>query len=210
MIEPKAIIILGGGGHASVIAELLQALKRPILGFVAPQEGEILNYPDIKYLGSDGLIIQNYSPDQIVLINGLGSITVKQNEIRQNLYNSFKEQGYHFETIVHPTSWVASTAILKEGCQIMAGVMIQPNVTIDQNVIVNTRASIDHDCNVGHSAHVAPGVVLSGNVVLGTNVHVGVGATILQGVAVGSHAMICAGTVVTKDIQAYEKFKEWV
>lgn len=207
MNAEKRIIILGAGGHASVVAELLKVLNKSIFGFVAPNQTAIHNYPEIPYLGTDETFVKEFKSTEFTLVNGVGSTTPQRNEIRQTLFNHFKNEGYAFETLVHPSACVASTAILNEGCQIMARAVIQPNVIVHPNVIINTAASIDHDCEIGHSVHVAPGAVLSGNVCVGENALVGVGSTVIQGVTIGSLAMICAGRIVENNIQANVKFK---
>lgn len=196
MSKTQPIIILGAGGHASVLIELLKTLNKSIIGVVAP-ENYIKNYADIPYLGDDSIIL-NYATSEIMLVNGLGSISVDKNKIRGAIYVRYKALGYQFDTLIHPSSIIASTVTLQEGVQVMAGVVLQPNVVIGQNTIINTGTCIDHDCIIGENVHIAPGVTLSGNVHIGHNSFVGVGATIIQGIKTGESAMIRAGKTIVK------------
>jgi UDP-perosamine 4-acetyltransferase len=198
------IIVIGAGGHASVLVETLLTLNKTILGVVAPEASMLKNYPHIAYLGQEEQI-ETYSPDKIRLVNGVGGVSPEKNQNRQNIFHKFKSKGYLFETLVHPFSFVASTAVLHEGAQVMAGVIIQPNAIIGSNAIINTRASIDHDCTIGHSVHVAPGVILSGNVIAGDRVHIGTGANVVQGIHIEQDAMVCAGVTITKNVLASQK-----
>src|SRR4029079_3643721 len=139
------IIILGAGGHATVLVELAKTLKKNILGVVAPTECQLKNYPDIPYLGNDTIISQRYATQDVKLVNGLGAVSVQKNSIRRDLFLHFKALGYGFETLIHPSAIIASTALLHEGAQVMARVVIQPNTTVGKNTIINTGACIDHD-----------------------------------------------------------------
>ncbi len=160
------LIMLGAGGHASVLIDLALRLGHTILGVCAPQVTTLIGFPEIPYLGNDD-VITKYSTHEVRLINGIGAISVQKNKIRSQLFEHYKLLGYTFETLVHPSAIVASAVQLDEGVQVMAGAIIQSNVAIGKNAIVNTGACIDHDCRIAHSVHVAPRVVLSGNVIIG-------------------------------------------
>ncbi len=193
----KPVIVLGAGGHASVLIELLLKLDYTILGVCAPQASIVRGYPQISYLGQDSILNQ-HSPNEVRLVNGIGAISAEKNRERQKLFEHYKQLGFEFETLIHPHAIVADTALIKEGAQVMAGSIIQANTIIESNCIVNTGACIDHDCHLGHSVHVAPRAVLSGNVKLGENVMVGVGAVIIQSVSIAQNMMIRAGSTVVK------------
>lgn len=197
----KPIIILGAGGHASVLADVATLLGMNILGFCNPVNASIKGFPEITYLGNDSILNQ-YPPEQVNLVNGIGAVSVQGNLQRRALFQQFSDGGYLFETLIHPSTVVARSAQINQGAQIMAGAIIQPNARISENVIVNTAASIDHDCIIGHSVHIAPGSILSGNVVIKDNSMVGVGAVIIQGVTVESNVMVRAGRIAVKNIAA--------
>lgn len=192
------VIVLGAGGHAKVLIDALLIQSINILGITDPelvQADETIQ--GIKLMGKDEVILQ-YSPDAVQLVNGLGS--VGSTTRRQMLFNKFKNQGYTFASVIHPSTVVASNATVLEGAQIMAGAIIQAGSHIGQNTIVNTRASVDHDCWIGSHVHLAPGVTLSGGVQVYDGVHIGVGATVIQNVRIGQNSLIGAGALVLKDV----------
>jgi len=195
----KARLILGAGGHAKVLLEALQQAGVAIMGVVDSDPAllgtKILGIP---VLGDDTKVGQ-FSCDEIVLVNGLGSIRLPVR--RTQIFKYFKEQGYCFATVVHPSAIIASDVVLGEGTQVMAGAVIQPGCRIGCNSIVNTRASIDHDCLIGDHVHIAPGVTMSGAVRVGDGAHIGTGATIIQGITVGQFSTVGAGAVVTKNVK---------
>jgi sugar O-acyltransferase (sialic acid O-acetyltransferase NeuD family) len=207
MKQLRSIVILGGGGHASVLADLIALKGWSVEGFVAPENNPIKGFSDIPYLGNDRVLFEKGFLREVYLINGIGAISPEGNIARFRLYTQYKNMGYDFLTLIHPSAMVAKTAQIGEGVQIMAGVVIQPNIIICANTIINTRASIDHDCQIGHSVHVAPGVTLSGNVTVNDHALIGVGSTVIQGISIGEQAMVCAGSVVVSNIESCEKVK---
>lgn len=198
------LLIIGAGGHAAVLAEIMKLSKRPVVGVVALQEQQIVGYNEYPYLGDDAAIEQ-FDPATVQLVNAVGATSVESNQHREALFKKYKQKGFTFATLIHPSAVIASTASLGEGVQIMAGVVIQPNVIVGNNTMINTRASIDHDCQIGESVHIAPGAILSGGIVLGHRSHIGVGATLIHGLTIGDEVMVCAGATIIKKIPSQQK-----
>jgi sugar O-acyltransferase (sialic acid O-acetyltransferase NeuD family) len=194
----KPVLILGAGGHAKVLIEILKRTDTPIIGITAPTNvdrgGSFMGVPII---GEDEEVFM-FSPADIDLINGIGSVA--DNRIRRGIFERFNALGYSFPPLVHPSAIIALGATLEEGAQIMAGAIIQPDTTIGRNTIINTKSSVDHDCLIGDHVHIAPGVTISGTVTIGSNVHIGTGATIINNIAIGADSFIAAGAVVTRNI----------
>jgi sugar O-acyltransferase (sialic acid O-acetyltransferase NeuD family) len=193
----KSIIILAGGGHARVVADLIHAAKAgTIKGYLDIKEAA--NFP-VPYLGNDTML-KKLDLKKVFLANGLGSVDIPK--ARQHLFAQAKTLGFRFITLVHPFTSIASDVKLGEGTVVMAGVVIQTGSTIGDNVIINSSASIDHDARIGSHTHIAPGVTLSGGVTIGSGSHVGTGAVIIQGITIGDNALIAAGSVVTKSVSS--------
>jgi len=196
MMRPK--IIIGAGGHARVLISVLKTLNINILGIVDVEFNKIGNrLKDIPVLGNDDKIL-SYLPDDIELVNGIGSVS--STEKRKDIYAKFKNDGYSFANIVHPSAIIMNEVTLGEGVQIMAGVIVQTGCVIGDNAIVNTGAIVDHDCIIGDHVHLAPGVVLSGGINIGDMTHIGAAATVIQGVEIGQRVVVGAGAVVITDI----------
>jgi len=194
----KPIIILGGGGHAKVLVDILHRLNCRLLGIVDPNQSIGCVLLELNVLGSDNAVF-DYSAAEIELVNGVGSLP-KDKGLRARLFNTFNAKGYRFKTLVDPTAFIAADVELSDGVQVMAGVIIQAGTKIAENTIVNSGAIVEHDCRIGRHVHIAPGAVLSGTVDVGDGVHVGTGAIIIQGISIGAGSIIGAGSVVTQDI----------
>lgn len=197
------IIILGAGGHARVLISALKLSKTDIMGITDLLPNKVNDHINgISVLGKDDIILK-YSPDSILLVNAIGSVSSP--EKRKDIYNKFKNYGYSFMTVVHPSATIVNEVKLGEGVQIMASSIIQTGCVIGDNSIVNTGAIVDHDCVIGAHVHVAPGAVLSGGVEVAAMVHIGTGATIIQGIKIGEGSIVGAGAVVIKDIPSGKK-----
>jgi sugar O-acyltransferase (sialic acid O-acetyltransferase NeuD family) len=173
------VIVLGSGGHAKVLIDILRTQSYEIIGITVPKESLAEEtFQGIKIIGSDEEILK-YATNDIRLVNGLGSI--EKTDKRRKLFEYFKRKGFSFANVIHSTAIIANEVELGEGTQVMAGAIIQTGSQISSNCIVNTKASIDHDCHVGAHVHLAPGVTLSGDVKVDEGVHIGTGATVIQG-----------------------------
>lgn len=192
----KPVIVLGGGGHAKVLIECLNLQGIKVLGYTSTDERSdaILGIPK---LGEDS-VIRGYSKDKVSLVNGIG--TVKHSTLRKKIFEHFKEKGFSFQTVVHPSAVLSTYALLGEGVQVLAGAIVMPGSYIGDNGIVNTRATVDHDCRIGKHVHIAPSVTLSGGVQIGSNSHIGTAATIIQGVRIGEDVTVGAGTVILRNV----------
>jgi sugar O-acyltransferase (sialic acid O-acetyltransferase NeuD family) len=190
------VIIVGGGGHAKVLIEALKLQGIKIHGIADPahKTGETLS--GIGFLGDDTVILE-HSTQNILLVNGVGTIKVTQ--ARRNIFESFKAKGYSFQQVIHPKTIIASDTVLGEGVQIMAGAIIQPGSQIGDNTIINTKASVDHDCKIGAHVHLAPGVTLSGNVTIGSGCHIGTSSIVVQGITIEADSFIRSGKLVIQN-----------
>ena len=194
----KPLIIIGAGDHAKVLLDILLEQGEKVLGLAdksVPKDTMVYGVPVI---GDDNEVLK-YSPEEIELVNGIGSI--RSLALRSKMYSFYKEKGYTFKTVIHPSVIISRRAKLFEGVQILAGAVITNEVQIGENTIINTRASVDHACNIGKNCHIAPGCVLSGCVIVGEGTHIGTGSTVIQGITIGSNVLIGAGSVVVKNIE---------
>src|SRR3990167_7590634 len=200
-----SIYMLGAGGHTKVLLDCLRFQKNiTVLGILDIDQKcighSILGVPVV---GEEDEILKNHSPNAIQLVNGIGSTGLTAQ--REFIFNKFKNFGFQFFNVIHPTAYIGSDVILGEGVQLMASCIIQPGSRIGSNVIVNTNASIDHDCDIADHAHIAPGVICCGEVTIGYRAHIGSGAIVKQGITIGEQSLIAAGAVVIRDIISRSK-----
>ena len=178
----KPIIIIGAGDHAKVLLDILLEQKENVIGLTDKNMPKGINIYGVPVIGDDSSIFQ-YTPEEIFLVNGIGSI--KSLDLRIKVFKIYKEKGYSFAPIIHNSAIISKRAKLEEGVQILPGVIINTEAYIGANSIINTKTSIDHGCIIGKHVHIAPGCTLSGCVTIGEGSHVGTGSSIIQGIKIG-------------------------
>jgi sugar O-acyltransferase (sialic acid O-acetyltransferase NeuD family) len=199
-LKRKSLILIGSGGHARVVTDLLSVLGYSIHGIVAPSDQGLGH----QYLGSDE-VLDSVSSHDFDLVMGIG--TSNGVALRNQMYLKLKRQGFIFPTLIHPSAVVSERTKIEAGVQIMAGAVIQSGTTIDENVIINTRASLDHDCKIGFGVHICPGAILCGNIKVGPHSFIGAGAVCIPDIEVGEQIVVGAAALVNHSLK--EKGHYW-
>lgn len=191
-------VLLGAGGHASVLLEIVQQNNEAVDYIVAPHvpnDRAIFNGIDVI---SDREFILTTDPQDVILINGIGMLP--HSPLRERIYTEYTARGYQFKRIVSRLAIVSPSAILEDGVQILPGAIIQASSRIGENSIINTRSIIEHDCTIGMHNHIASGVIFCGGVRTGTSTFIGAGAVVIQNIHIGHQTIVGAGALVTHDI----------
>lgn len=196
------VLILGAGGHASVVLDALLACGICPMGIIDPVKHPGETWEGIPVLGGDDFVF-SMPPETIALVNGVGAVPGAT--LRNDLFRRFRAQGYSFLSLVHPSAVLSPAVNLEEGSQIMAGSVLQRNVSVAENSVVNTRAVLEHDCRVGAGSFIGPGAILCGNTRVKEGAFIGAGAVLLPGVIVGQKAVVGAGAVVIRDVPCFAK-----
>lgn len=197
MTEPiSGVVMLGSGGHARALQELLAEQNTTLVGYVSPTSANS-SLADTIWLGSDDML-RELDPKLIQLVNGIGSTSTVI--LRRTVFQAAMRWGYSFRNVVDEAASVRRSAVLGIGVQILPGAIIGSDVVLGDDVLVNSGAIIEHGSRVGPHSHISPGAVLSGAVTVGDSSHVGLGAKVIQGVSIGSNCTIGAGAVVIRDV----------
>ena len=192
------VIILGAGGHAQVIADILLSAHnagadwKPI-GFLHGDSS--LTGTAIMDLPVLGAIAQLNEVNHDAIIVAIGN-----NHTRAKIFSSARERGERIINAVHPTAVLAPDVRLGEGVMICAHVVVNTGTVVGDNVILNTGCTVDHHDHIASHAHVAPGGHLGGNVRLGEGAMIGIGSAIIPGRFIGEWAVVGAGAAVVKDV----------
>jgi sugar O-acyltransferase (sialic acid O-acetyltransferase NeuD family) len=192
------ILILGAGGHAQVVADILLRM--------AEEEGDVeaVGYLDdnpaltgqqLLGLPVVGALAELPSTPHDAVIVAIGD-----NSTRRRMFQRLQAQGERLALACHPAAVIAPDVVVGPGTTVCAGAVINPGSVVGANVILNTGCTVDHHNRGGDHAHLAPGVHTGGEVTIGEGVFVGIGATVIPGRTIGPWSTIGAGSVVTKDI----------
>lgn len=196
--KPAPLLLLGGGGHALVVAEAATLSGWRIAGVLDDRE-EAPAALDLPYLGRlflgdlvASLLTRPRAPRFIICVGEVG--------VRRRILEIPGLDRARASTVLHPTAFVSPSAKLGNGVFVGPGTVVHTMATIGDHAIINTGAIIEHHCVVGENCHVAPGAVVAGGSKLGIDVLVGVGARVLPGIGVGDRATVAAGAVVVRDV----------
>ncbi len=192
------IVIIGGGGHAKVVADMLAAINRyQIVGYVDPKDrGPLLGSP---YMGDDASLISLARKRQTLdVVIGVGQVRLGVQ--RSDLWR--KLQGVHicFPSIISVSAIVSPTVHCAEACTIMPGAVLNPDATVGIGCILNSNCTVEHDVILGDWVHIAPGATICGDVRIGKHSMIGAGATVIEGVTVSHDCLIGAGATVIHSI----------
>jgi len=192
-------IVLGAGGHAAVVLEILFANGIDVEGLIDAPDG-VLQRRDVlgaRILGTDDILPDLYQRGIDEAIVAIGN-----NALRRRLAQRATSIGMRLINAIHRASVVSPSARLGSGIAIMATAVVNARADIGDGVIINTGASIDHDCTIGSYSHMAPGCRLGGAVICGEGVLLGIGASVVPGITIGDEAIVGAGAVVVSNVPA--------
>lgn len=200
MSVPEKLVILGGGGHARVIIDVLncggERCECVILDADPAKCGGHLY--GVPIVGDDSSLSELFAKGFCRFVVAMGGIG--QFGLRRKLFENAIGIGLQPKIIRHPTAICSASAVLGGGVQVFAGAIINPSAVIRENAIINTAAVVEHDSIVGRYAHIAPRACLLGGVLIEDEVHIGAGAVIRENVRVGLRAVVGAGAVVVRDV----------
>lgn len=185
------VIIIGAGGHARVVADIVTSRGDRVLGFLDDDPGVRGSY----HLPVLGKIADCRKWPEASFILGIGSAAVRK-KLEKLLVN------IRWYTAIHPSAVISRLGTsIGEGTVVMANAVVNPGATVGKHCIVNTGAIVEHDNVIGDYAHISVGAKLAGAVTVGESTWVGIGAVISNGLTVCADCMIGAGAVVVRDIE---------
>ena len=196
----KKTLLLGPGGHASVVLEILKQYDNiDILGFTDADYPKVKEYKSYPVLGTDNKLENVFKNDKanyaFITVGSTGD-----NILRKKLYDKIISFGFKSLNIIDENSLISSNVTLGIANLVSPGVKINSDVIIGNNNIINTGSIIEHGSRIGDHVHIAPGAILAGNVMIDDLVHIGLGAKIIENVKVGKNSLIGAGSVIIEDV----------
>ena len=186
----KDVVLIGAGGHAKVIADIILRSGDNFVGFL---DDNIENGKEIfkghKVIGTV-LDVRKYLDCYFI-------IAVGDNKTRAEIAEKLEVKYY---TAIHPNAIVADTVKMGEGTVVMAGAVINSDTIIGKHCIINTACSIDHDNQISDYVHVSPGAHLAGGVTVGKKSWICTGAIIINNISIINDIIVGAGATVLSDI----------
>jgi sugar O-acyltransferase (sialic acid O-acetyltransferase NeuD family) len=194
------LLLLGGGGHAAVVAESARAAGWNVIGCLDDEEGSkaAASVIGLTRLGRSGQC------RDILAAHPVGTClhaAVGDADRRRDWLDAFRD--LPLATIIDPSANVSPSAQIDDGVFIAPRAVINARARLGRGVIINTFAIVEHDCHIDPFSHIAPRAVLCGKVRVGKASLIGAGAIVCPGVTIGPRTTVGAGAVATTDIDGH-------
>ena len=190
----RKLAILGGGGHARVVADTAECCGWEAIEFFDD------NWPSTQLAGhwpvvgdTQALLSRLQEYDGVV-------VAIGNNQVRRSKMDELISCGASLDSLIHPSAIISRYATVGVGVVAFAGVVVSAGATVGDGTILNNGCIIDHDCSLDDCVHVSPGASIAGAVRIGRMSWVGIGACVRQSITIGSNVIVGAGAAVTNDI----------
>ena len=195
-------LVWGGAGQAKVIRPIIEADGHRIVAVHDRDLGLTPPFGDIPLISGEAALAALFARYETQSLAFAVAIGGQRGDERVSVGEALERRGATPLTLLHGRAWVAGSARLGAGCQVLAMAAISENAELGRYCIINTSASVDHECRLGDGVHVMPGAVLAGCVEVGSHATIGANATALPRLRIGEGAVIGAGAAVTEDVAA--------
>ncbi len=186
------ISVLGAGGHAKVIVDILKKNGEKNISVFDDDENKIGKESILGILVTGAIKDIDGSNSAEYFIVGIGN-----NRVRKKIVE--KLDG-NYGIAIHPTAIIGEDVIIGEGTVVMANAVINSGTRIGKHCIINTGATIDHDCVLDDYVHISPGVHIGGTVKIGQLTWIGLGCSLKNNISIGANVIVGVGGVVINDI----------
>lgn len=195
----KEIMIIGAGGHAKVIIDIILQRKKilndnlVIKGILDDtfKENEEKKIFGIPIVGKINKILE--LPSDIYYVIAIGN-----NGIRKKIAQNYEKIEYI--TLIHPKAVIAENVSISTGTVLMAGSIVNSYTKIGKHCIINTGSIIEHDNIIEDYVHISPGAILCGGIIVEEETWIGTGSIIIQGLRIGKKSIVGAGAIAIKNI----------
>ena len=194
------LVILGGGGHASDVLGVVEALQRTgelieVVGLLDDETPDPSRFigRDVPHLGPITMIDQldaNY-------VLAMGYPTT-----RRAVFEKIRHMDRRPATLVHPAAVIGAGCDVGAGAVIFDGVHLSAMARVGEHSCISYNSSVGHDSRIGDFCSIMPGATVSGSVVVGNDVMVGANAIVVEQRRIDNGASIGAGAVVVDDVSA--------
>ncbi len=199
----KKIIILGGLGNGSVIANaIIDANKRgnkewEFAGYLNDRQEKDSLIEGFPVLGKTRDTIE-FIKKGFYFINTIYRIDGQQDRIK--LFESLKIPDSSLAIFIHPMAYVAPNVELGSGTVVMPNVSVSSGTIFGKCCLVMVGATIGHNNRIGNYCHFAAQCCTSSFTKISAGVHIGLNATIRENLEIGKNSAVGMGSVLLENI----------
>lgn len=191
-------IIVGAGGHAKVVLDILNTLHENIAGIIDDnfRKESFKGLPVLGTTSELDSIVPRFPQDSFI-------VAVGNYRPRKQIVNLLETFQVNFGTAIHPSAIIGSGVTIGKGTVVMPNVIVNADSHVGDHVILNTACTVDHDCSLQNFVHISPGAHLAGGVKIGECTHIGIGSNVIPRKTIGKFTTVGAGACVVADIPDY-------
>ena len=205
MTQSHRYILLGAGGHAKVITDMIHRTGDVVVGLVDRDPSRQSDVATGATFMTQTQFINELEERGHLPLQADGIIlSIGNNTVRRRLYEQLSQ--YIAPAIIDPSAEIGAHGTIGAGSVIMPGVRIGADVTIVDNCIINTGATIAQGVRLAPHVHVAPRVHLEEEVHVGELTLIGARSVIKRQIHIEEHVIIGAGSMVDKNIATTQKW----
>lgn len=201
-----SIVLLGGGGHASDVLCVIEALANAAGPDHHDLDGPVFIADDAwqfpERFEDRGIEVKLVESIEAGIHLGCHVSAVGFPRGRQTVAElAAQAGGIAAAPLFHPDASIGAGVIADDGVVVMGQTWVSAKVELGQHTHVGYGATVGHDSQLGSWCSVMPGACIGGDVVIEDGVLVGANATVMQGVTIGEGAQIGAGATVINDVR---------
>ena len=187
----KELIIIGAGGHARSLIDIVLSTKKWRIAGIVGTENElkqsIMGF-EIKWTDEDLIRLKK---DVNYALYAVGELGLNKNRIAK--IKELKNIGYKIPTIISPNAYVSKFSKILEGTTVGHFSFINANSNIGKYCIINSQSVIEHDVNLGDYCHISTSVTINGGVDIGYGSFIGSKVMIREGLILPKGTIVSAG-----------------
>jgi sugar O-acyltransferase (sialic acid O-acetyltransferase NeuD family) len=186
------LLIVGAGGHGRSVAEAaVLSGQYELAGFVddGMAVGSAIWHTSVLGSTAD---LKAYAAlcDKVV-------VAIGNNALRESLVTRLVGLGFELTTVIHPKAIVSPSAVIGQGCAIMAGAIVGTEAHLGLGVIANCGSVVDHHAQVHEFGHLGVNACMAGGAILGRKAWMQAGSALGYGAQVPADAVLAPGVALT-------------
>lgn len=184
------LIIVGGGRFGREVASWIKILDHPykVLGFIDDEK----SHPEVI----DTIVAHKPRSDSLYL-TCFGS-----GPARHTIRKRLEDKGAKFANLFDPQLRTSSSLDGITNCIMLGVISISNNVSLGNDLLIHAFACIGHDVTIMDGVTIGAHGFVGGGATLCENCTIHPNAVVLPDVAIGARAIVGAGSVALRDVQA--------
>ena len=189
----KKIILIGGGGFSSEVAEIAEHNGYEVLGYVDSSKTS----SNLNYLGTEEVYFKTHDPENYIFPS---FAAVDRKGIINRSSNIQKYKNFKIPSLISKFSNVSKDVKIGKGVLISHGVIINPGANIKDFSIINCRSTIGHNVIISELSIISGHVFIGGSSFVGSSSLIGPGVNIMQSISIGEKVVVSIGACVARNV----------